>query len=76
MGARRPAGAHDAGADVGNFRRLETGIEDRLLHRDVVPRRAFAKETHCTAVDHVSRIQGRRALHLRTETKPAYFSRG
>jgi hypothetical protein len=75
--ARRwSAGAHDnAGANVGNFRGLKTGIPDRLLHRDVIPGRAFAKEAHRTAIDDVGRIERRRALHLRAKTEFGIFVR-
>jgi hypothetical protein len=53
-------------ADV---RGLEARILDRLLHRDVIPRRAFTQKPHGTSVDHIDRIERRRALNLRTEAK-------
>ncbi len=31
--------------------RLEAGVPDRLLHRDVIPCGAFAEEPHRAAVD-------------------------
>ena len=34
---------------------LEARILDRLLHRDVIPRRALAEEAHRAAVDHLGR---------------------
>ena len=76
-GARgRPAGAHDdAGADVGHFLRRQSGILDRLLHRDVIPRRALAEEAHRAPVDDVGRIERRRALHLRAEAHLGIFTR-
>ena len=55
--------------------RLEAGILDRLLHRDVIPRRALAEEAHRAAVDHVGRIERRRALHLRAEAELGIFLR-
>ena len=56
-------------------RGLEAGILDRLLHRDVIPRRAFAEEAHRAAVDHLGRIERRRALHLGAETELGIFFR-
>src|SRR5215468_10851566 len=74
-GARgRSTRAHDdAGADIGDLRRLKPGILDRLLHGDVIPRGAVAEETHRAAVDHTGRIERGRALHLRTEAKLGIF---
>ena len=60
---------------VGNLVGLEAGILDRLFHRDVVPGRAFAEEAHRAAVDHVRRIERRRALHLGAEAEFGIFVR-
>ena len=48
---------------------LETGVLDRLLHRDVIPGGAFAEEAHRTPIDHAGRIERRRALHLGAEAE-------
>ena len=62
-------------------RTLETSVGsrpevlDRLLHRDVIPRRTLAEEAHGAAIDHIGRIDRRRALHLRAETKLRVFFR-
>ena len=58
---------------IWRFRQAETGILDRLLHRDVIPRRALTEETHRTAVDHRRGIDRRRTLHLRTEAEFGIF---
>ena len=74
--AEGPPGAHDdAGANVGNFRRLQTGILDRLLHGDVIPGRALAEETHRTAIDDIRRVQRWRTLYLGAETELGIFVR-
>ena len=52
---------------------LKPGILDRLLHRDMIPGRAFAEEAHRAAVDHAGRIERRRTLHLRAEAKLGVF---
>ena len=60
---------------VGNFRRAQAGILDRLLHRDMIPRSALAEEAHRAPVDNGSRIERRRALHLGPETELRIFLR-
>ena len=54
---------------------LRAGILDRLLHRDVIPRRALAEEAHRAPVDDIGGIEGRRALHLRAEAELGVFFR-
>jgi hypothetical protein len=41
----------------------------------MIPRRTLAEESHRAPVDDVSRIQGRRALHLGPETEFGIFFR-
>src|SRR5882724_6701151 len=73
---RRSAGSHDdPGARVGNFRRLKTGILDRLLHRNVIPRRPLAEEAHRSPIDDAARIERGRALHLGAEPELGIFVR-
>ena len=57
---RRSARAHDdAGARVGDFVLLKSGVADRLLHGDVIPGGAAAEEAHGAAVDGFRGIEGR-----------------
>ncbi len=76
-GARgRSAGAHDdTGADVGDLLRRKPGVLDRLLHGNMIPRSPLAEEAHRAPVDDIGRIEGRGALHLRTEAELGVFFR-
>jgi hypothetical protein len=57
---RGAARAHDdAGALAGDVGGLEPGIEDRLVHGDMVPGRAAAVEAHGAAIEQRRRIEGR-----------------
>ena len=49
---------------VGDFVGREAAVDDRLIHRDVVPGGAAAVEPHRPAVDHLFGAEGRRALDL------------
>src|SRR5215211_3872566 len=74
-GARRgPARPHDdAGALVGDVALLKTCIADRLLHRDMIPGRAYAEETHGAAVDDFGRVERGRAVHLAADAELGVF---
>src|SRR5262249_14490488 len=67
---RRTARPHDdAGPFMGNLALLETGVADRLLHRDMIPGSTAAEEPHGAAVDRLVGVQRRRARHLAAKPK-------
>jgi hypothetical protein len=50
--------------------RLEAGIENRLIHRDVIPGGAAAVEAHGAAVEHGARVEIGGAVDATAEAEP------
>jgi hypothetical protein len=67
---RWAAGAHDdAGAWIGHLFGRQTGVGNRLIHRDVVPGRAAAVKRIVAAIHQAFNVHRRHAVHLATEAK-------
>src|ERR1700730_7106052 len=73
---RRPARTHDdAGALMRYFTRREARIQDRLIHRDMVPGGAPGMETHRAAIDDAAGVERGRAVNLAAKPELGVFVR-
>src|ERR1700724_308828 len=73
---RRPARTHDdAGALMRYFMRRKARIQDRLIHRDMVPGGAAGMETHRAAIDDAAGVERRRAVNLAAKAELGVFLR-